>query len=91
MINSIQKTGTLTFETGSETIWIKFYEGEVLDAKYNETTGLDAFFDILTLKKGRFTFAQGLSSAEMKKDILGGFMAIMMEGMKRIDDLSDEQ
>ncbi len=89
MINSIQKTGTLTFESETGTGLVKFYEGEIIDAQCGKLREKDAFFKILFMRKGRFTFAQGLSAGDMKKDILGGFMAIMMEGMKRLDDLKE--
>lgn len=89
MINSIQKTGTLTFESETGNGSVTFYEGEIIDAQCKDLSGKEAFFNILTMSKGRFTFDQGLSAREMKKDILGGFMAIMMEGMKRLDELKE--
>ena len=87
MINYIQKSGTLTFETDDADGIIKFYEGEIIEAICDDLTGKDAFFKILTMRKGRFIFVQGINAKDAKKDIIGGFMAIMMEGMKRIDDL----
>lgn len=87
MINYIQKSGTLTFETENGDGIIKFYEGEIIEAIYDGSTGKEAFFKILTMRKGRFIFVQGINARDAKKDIIGGFMAIMMEGMKRLDDL----
>jgi len=87
MINYIQKSGTLTFEQDDQVGIIKFYEGEIIDANYMNYTGKEAFFEILTMKKGRFIFVQGISAKDMKKEIIGGFMAIMMEGMKRLDEV----
>ncbi len=89
MINSIQKSGTLTFEAEKGNGLVKFHEGEIIEAQCGDISGKDAFFKILTMRKGRFTFVQGLSAKDMKKDVLGGFMAIMMEGMKRLDDLKE--
>ncbi len=88
MINSIQKTGRLVIES-SETetgAFLVFYEGEILQAVCNEMEGKEAFYRILAMTKGRFKFVQGLTSAEKKLDVIGGFMAMLMEGMKRIDD-----
>ncbi|MBM9603081.1 cyclic nucleotide-binding domain-containing protein [Desulfopila inferna] len=88
MINYIQKSGTLTFEAEDCDGIIKFHEGEIIEAVCNSMSGKDAFFKILTMKKGRFIFVQGISARDAKKEIIGGFMAIMMEGMKYLDDLN---
>ncbi len=87
MINYIQKSGTLTFEGEEFDGIIKFYEGEIIEAVCNSLTGKEAFFKILTMKKGRFSFIQGLTVRDAQKEIIGGFMAIMMEGMKYLDDM----
>lgn len=89
MINYIQKSGTLTFEGEDFDGIIKFYEGEIIEAICGKLEGKEAFFKILTMTKGRFTFIQGLSTKDYKKEIIGGFMAVMMEGMKRLDDLKN--
>jgi hypothetical protein len=89
MINYIQKSGTLTLEGEDFDGIIKFYEGEIIEAVCGRRSGKDAFFKILTMRKGRFTFIQGISARDAKKEIIGGFMAIMMEGMKHLDDLKN--
>jgi len=86
MINYIQKSGKLTFELEESIAHIKFYEGEIIEAVFGELTGKDAFFQILSMTKGRFIFVHELSSADAKKEIIGGFMALMMEGMKWQDE-----
>jgi len=48
--------------------------------------GKEAFYDILELNEGRFKFIQGLTRSEKKLPVIGGFMAMLMEGMKRLDD-----
>lgn len=90
MINYVQKSGTLTLEGEDFDGIIKFYEGELIEAICGSLNGKKAFFKILTLRKGRFTFIQGISAKDAKKEIIGGFMAIMMEGMKHLDDLKNE-
>jgi len=40
----------------------------------------------LSINEGRFKFVHGLSRREMELDVIGGFMGMLMEGMKRIDD-----
>jgi CRP/FNR family transcriptional regulator, cyclic AMP receptor protein len=86
MINSIQKTGRLIIDSNDIKALLLFYEGEVLQASYNEIKGREAFYRILAMTKGRFKFIQGLTASEKKRDVIGGFMAMLMEGMRRIDD-----
>lgn len=89
MINYVQKSGTLTLEGEDFDGILKFYEGELIEAVCGSLSGKEAFFKILTLRKGRFTFIQGISAKDAKKEIIGGFMAIMMEGMQHLDDLKN--
>ncbi len=88
MINSIQKTGRLIVDSNESKTkaYLLFYEGEILQAVHNDKEGKEAFYSILAMTRGRFKFVQGLTSAEKKLDVIGGFMAMLMEGMKRIDD-----
>ncbi|MDR3629825.1 MAG: cyclic nucleotide-binding domain-containing protein [Desulfocapsaceae bacterium] len=86
MINSLQKSGRLAIDTNETKAFLLFYEGEVLQAFYNEFDGKEAFYKIMAMTRGRFKFVQGLTAAEKKRDVIGGFMAMLMEGMRRIDD-----
>jgi CRP/FNR family cyclic AMP-dependent transcriptional regulator len=87
MINSNQKTGHLKLETTSESKGrIVFNEGEIIKAYIGMADGKEAFYDILELTEGRFKFIQGLSRSEKKLPVVGGFMGMLMEGMKRHDD-----
>jgi CRP/FNR family transcriptional regulator, cyclic AMP receptor protein len=64
-----------------------FNEGELVGVELNGYSGQEAFYRILAITNGRFKFIHGLSEKEKKLDVIGGFMAMLMEGMKRIDDL----
>jgi CRP-like cAMP-binding protein len=86
MINSNQKTGRLKLEFKDKRAVIKFNEGELVAAEIDELSGKDAFYKILSIDDGRFKFTQGLNDKEKSLDVLGGFMGILMEGMKRLDD-----
>jgi hypothetical protein len=92
MINSIQKTGRLVIDSTESKIkaFLLFHEGEILQAVHNEIDGKEAFYKILAMTKGRFKFIQGLTSKERKLDVIGGFMAMLMEGMKRLDDQHEQ-
>ena len=89
MINSNQKTGHLKIEYGLSRALIMFNEGEIVHAEINELVGQEAFFQILCQSGGRFKFVNGLSAADRNRDVIGGFMAMLMEGMKRLDDSHD--
>ncbi len=86
MINSNQKTGRLKLEVGEEKAHIFFNEGELVYASYNGKEGKEAFFRALAISDGRFKFVHGLGRREMAYDVIGGFMGLLMEGIKRIDD-----
>lgn len=87
MINSNQKTGRLNIEFDDSYAVLFFNEGELVHADYNGRVGRDAFYTILSIQDGRFKFTQGLTREQKKLDVLGGFMGMLMEGMKRLDDL----
>ena len=86
MINANQKTGRLQIEFEGDRGLVVFKEGELMHAQFNQLTGKDAFYEILTLDNGRFKFTQGLNEHDRKFGVIGGFMALLMEGMKRLDD-----
>ncbi len=87
MINSNHKTGRLNIEFDDRYAVLLFNEGELVYADYNGQEGRDAFYNILSIEEGRFKFTQGLSREQKKFGVLGGFMGMLMEGMKRLDDL----
>lgn len=87
MINSNQKTGYLEIEAEYISGKILFNEGDVVKVSLGLKKGIEGFYDFLALQQGRFKFVQGLSASEKKLKPIGGFMGMLMEGMKRLDDL----
>jgi hypothetical protein len=73
-------------EVGQKKAILLFNEGELVYATFNGKEGREAFYDVLAVNEGRFKFVHGLTLREMELDVLGGFMGMLMEGMKRIDD-----
>ncbi len=65
---------------------IMFNEGELVYAELNGLVCKEAFYQVLSLNSGRFKFSQGLTEIEKRRDVIGGFMGMLMEGMKRLDD-----
>ncbi len=86
MINSNQKTGRLKVDGDDKSGVIVFNEGDVIYAETSDQKGAEAFYEILDSHSGRFKFTQGITSRERKLDMLGGFMGLIMEGMKRQDE-----
>lgn len=86
MINANQKTGRLKLEVGEKKANLLFNEGELVSASFDGKVGREAFYDALAVVDGRFKFVQGLQKRDMTLEVLGGFMGMLMEGMKRIDD-----
>ena len=86
LINSSQKTGKvlLTFEDGNAVV--AFDEGELVDSRYKDLSGKDAFFSLLAKSDGNFTYTSGLSDEEKNLPVIGGFMGLIMEGMQRMDE-----
>lgn len=81
-----QKTGILKLQSVESRASISFRDGELVRVLYNDKRGKDAFFELLKLKRGRFTFRPGLNLEEMEAPALGDFMPLLMEGLRRIDE-----
>ena len=87
MINSNQKTGYLEIESEFHNGKILFNGGDVVKVDLGYKKGITGFYDFIAMNEGRFKFTQGLSASERKLKPIGGFMGMLMEGMKRLDDL----
>lgn len=86
MINSNQKTGRLRVEFDGNIGVVAFNEGDVINCDIYDLSGTEAFYELLLVESGRFRFTQGITSRERKLDSIGGFMAMLMEGMRLKDD-----
>jgi hypothetical protein len=86
LINSSGKTGKveLLFATGRATVL--FYEGEIVSAIYGDLYDKEALFSVLAKSQGTFTYTSGLSNEDMELPVIGGFMGLIMEGLRRIDE-----
>jgi CRP-like cAMP-binding protein len=84
--NMNQKTGILSLTQSQKSASLTFREGELIDARYGEYEGEEAFFELLKLKEGRFKFKPGLPPEMLEAPEIGDFMAILMEGLRRIDE-----
>ena len=86
LINSGGKTGQIQFVFDNSQAVTLFNEGEIVFCKYGELEGQEAIFSLLAKQKGLFTYTKGLAEEEKKLPVLGGFMGLIMEGLRRIDE-----
>lgn len=87
LINSSQKTGRVEMDLEDGKAMVLFNEGELVQARYKTLAGKDAVFALLAKRSGRFTYTSGISEEAKELDVLGGFMGLIMEGMRRLDEL----
>jgi uncharacterized repeat protein (TIGR04076 family) len=86
LINSSQKTGKVQLVLDDGSAVATFNEGELVKAHYKELTGKEAFFALLAKGEGNFTYTSGLEATDKEIPVIGGFMGLIMEGMRRIDE-----
>ena len=91
LINSSQKTGQVEFFLNDGSALVLFHEGELVQARYNSRAGKDAVFALLAKRSGRFVYTSGISDEAKKLDVIGGFMGLIMEGLRRIDEQKEEE
>jgi len=90
LINSSQKTGQVALVLDDGEAHVLFQEGEIVLAQYKNLSGKDAVFALLAKRRGRFTYTSGIAEEAMDLEVLGGFMGLIMEGMRRIDEQEEE-
>jgi hypothetical protein len=86
LINASQKSGKIELWLDDGKAIVLFNEGELVGAKYRKFKGKNAVFALLGKNKGRFAYTSGLSEAASKLPVLGSFMALVMEGLQKIDE-----
>lgn len=86
LINSSQKTGKVQLVLDDGNAVVAFNEGELIDTQYRNLEGKEAFFALLAKSEGTFTYTSGLSVEEKALPVIGGFMGLIMEGMRRVDE-----
>ncbi|HID03766.1 MAG TPA: cyclic nucleotide-binding domain-containing protein [Desulfobacterales bacterium] len=91
-LNMNNKTGVLTInELVNGTARFSFRQGALIKAKYNNLEGESAFYEILKEQDGRFRFTPGIPSEDFEIPEIGYFMKLLMEGMRRLDELRDKK
>lgn len=88
-LNYNQKTGSLKLNLPKGKASLAFRGGSIISAEYGHKDGKSAFFSILSEKEGRFHFAPGLEEKDMKLPELGMFMELLMEGLRKLDEVGN--
>jgi CRP/FNR family cyclic AMP-dependent transcriptional regulator len=88
-LNYNQKTGTLRLNLSNGPASLTFRDGGIVQAEYGRHRGKNAFFAIIGEKEGRFQFGPGLQKTEMALPELGMFMELLMEGLRKLDEVDN--
>jgi hypothetical protein len=86
LINSGGKTGKVDFIFDECKALVLFNAGEIVFCKCSDHEGKNAIFNILAKQDGQFAYTKGISEEEKELPVLGGFMGLIMEGLRRIDE-----
>lgn len=86
MIHSSQKTGIIKFSLKSGKAAVLFNEGQIVYARYQKMSNKDAVHTLLDEKHGNFSYFKGLPSEFSQLPPIGDFMAVLMEGLQKIDE-----
>jgi len=85
-LNANQKTGAVDLNLADGEGRVCFRDGELIHADYKGRSGIEAFYEILKETGGRFKFSSALCDREMDEPVLGDFMFLLMEGIRKIDE-----
>ncbi|MDC3956662.1 DUF4388 domain-containing protein [Polyangium jinanense] len=79
-----RKTCALRIQTGKGTGEIHFAEGQVVDARWEQVVGEEAFYRMLALNEGEFRLEPGVEPSG--RTIAVSPEALLLEGMRRLDE-----
>jgi hypothetical protein len=81
-----EKSGVLRLALPGGPARLLFREGDLIHALYAGRKGVEAFYETLRAREGGFRFLPGLPAKAGSLPVLGDFMWLLMEGLRRIDD-----
>lgn len=87
LINSNRKTGAvhLSLKEGKAVLFFK--KGEIIYARFQKHRQKEAVYALLGAKNGHFSYTRGIPRELEKSLPIAEFMALMLEGMQRIDEI----
>lgn len=90
-LNINQKTGRLIFDISKGPAEVVFKNGNLIRARYANKEGREAFFEILKETDGRFKYYSNISVEDSTSQDIGDFMYLLMEGLRRIDEETEQK
>lgn len=85
-LNVNMKTGALNFRLDKGDAVIYLRQGEIIHAKFNQYTDMEAIRKILATRTGKFNFIPHLPPETDHMKPLGNFMGILMNTLKELDE-----
>jgi CRP-like cAMP-binding protein len=85
-LNLNQKTGRLSLILPDGVAEVAFRQGDLVSARYKKNSGKEAFFALMLENEGRFKFHPALSEKEKTAPVMGSFMDLLLEGLRRADE-----
>ena len=89
LINAGRKTGTIDISLEKGRGMIFFREGEIVYAGYRKLRKKEAVYALLGMTDGHFSYTKGIPDILDDAPPIGGFMAMMMEGVQSLDEKQD--
>ena len=86
LINSSQKTGVVEFTLTKAKAVVFFNEGEIIYVRYQNYRNKEALSALIGQSDGSFTYNKGIPEELLQLPPIGGFMALIMEGLQTIDE-----
>lgn len=89
MFHENMKSGKIDLKLPNGKARVLFQDGEVVFAQCNAQQGVEAFYAILKEKDGTFTFSSLAREDTKGLNSIGGFMKLLMDGLRQIDEAED--
>ena len=85
-----QKTGKLLIDVKKGTGGILFRNGGIIGAQFKKLQNQEAIYTLMAENEGHFRFIPGLPAALMRTKEIEDFMALLLRGIKRLDELNKD-
>jgi CRP-like cAMP-binding protein len=86
LINSSQKTGTVSLALEQGKALVFFRDGQIVHARLLKLRNREAVFALLAEKSGHFSYTKGIPVQLDGLQPIGDFLGMLMEGLQRIDE-----
>lgn len=91
MFHENMKSGRIDLKLPDGKAQVLFQDGEVVLAQCKALHGIEAFYAILKEQDGTFTFSSVPNGETKELKPIGGFMKLLMDGLRQIDEAEEDQ